>query len=397
MLSNPSDDVIHDGLLGLAHLDIATKRGGHFIIFLLARVLTVPMAAPDTNNIRILKTADIVPPCQVRAEYPVSAAARDLISSTRSEIERIISGEDPRLLVICGPCSVHDCEAGLEYANRLLKLREQYRDSLLIVMRVYFEKPRTRVGWKGLINDPNLNGTFDIDKGLRTARKLLCDVSELGLPAATEFLDPVTPQYTAELVSWGCIGARTVESQVHREMASGLSCPIGFKNTTRGGLQEAVDAIVTASRPHTFLSVTDDGRVAVLTSKGNQACHIVMRGGHQPNYSRASLEQAADLLQTAGLSPRIMVDVSHANSNKDASRQPIVIDDLGQQLESADSAVGQPHLMGVMIESFLEEGRQDIQNLPLTFGQSVTDACISWQQTEQTLARLSDALGRSRL
>lgn len=344
------------------------------------------MSPSNINNVRISRTDDLVPPCQVRCELPVSDSTQEVVLQARSEIEAIMKGEDERLLVICGPCSVHDPEAGLEYARKLVKLRKKYRKEMALVMRVYFEKPRTCIGWKGLINDPYLNGTFDIDKGIRIARKLLCDIGDSGMPAATEFLDPVTPQYTAELISWGCIGARTVESQIHREMASGLSCPMGFKNTTEGSVKEAVDAVVAASQPHTFLSVTDEGMTAVLTSSGNQFCHPVLRGGKEPNYSRSHLEHAAALLRQAGRSERVLVDISHANSNKDHERQPHVLNDLCEQIQA-----GQPHLMGLMMESFLVAGRQDIQDCPLVFGQSVTDGCMGWEQTEDALAQLAAA------
>ena len=343
-------------------------------------------------DVRISRTADLVSPQEVRRQYPVTDSTVDLVRSARAEVEAILRGVDSRLLVICGPCSVHDPEAGLEYAQRLRELRDTHSEHLLIVMRVYFEKPRTRGGWKGLINDPNLDGTFDIDQGIRRARKILCDIAELGLPTATEFLDPVTPQYIAELVTWGCIGARTVESQVHREMASGLSCPVGFKNTTRGEVREAVDAIVSAQQSHTFMSVTDEGRVAVLESKGNDCCHLVMRGGNKPNYDRESLEEAALLLRDASLPERMLVDISHANSRKDPSRQPMVMADLCNQLLQD----GQPHLMGLMVESFLVAGRQNITDHPLTYGQSITDACMGWEETVAAVRQLAEACAQAR-
>ncbi|MGI9345719.1 MAG: 3-deoxy-7-phosphoheptulonate synthase [Gammaproteobacteria bacterium] len=340
---------------------------------------------PLIKDVRLTETQSLVTPQQLQSELPVTDRVAQVVYNTRRSIESILTGETNKLLVICGPCSVHDPKAGLDYAQRLLQLRQRYSDQLELVMRVYFEKPRTRTGWKGLINDPNLNDSYNVNQGLHTARQLLINIGELGLPVATEFLEPITPQYIAELVSWGCIGARTVESQVHRQMASGLSCPIGFKNTTKGSIQEAVDAIVSAQGCHTFFAVTDSGQVAVLTSSGNHACHLILRGGTEPNYSRMHIDQAAKLLENNQLCTKIMVDVSHANSQKDAGRQPVIIKDLCQQVLE-----GQPYLGGVMIESFIVGGNQNIANRPLTYGQSITDACISWEQTEETLELLAN-------
>lgn len=344
-----------------------------------------PATPRPTNNVRIESTRPLVPPCEVRAESPVGEQTAALVASSRQTVEDLLADRDRRLLVICGPCSIHDPEAGIEYARRLAAVQREFARELFIIMRVYFEKPRTRVGWKGLINDPLLDKSFDVNAGIHIARKLLGDIGALGVPTATEFLDPVTPQYTAELVSWGCIGARTTESQVHREMASGLSCPIGFKNTTSGSHSEAIDSIVAAGEPHIFLSVDDNGHSAVLTSKGNSACHVVLRGGKSgPNYDAASIAAVVEGLQQAQLPQKVIVDASHSNSSKDASRQSLVLGDLCGQMEQ-----GQMALMGVMIESFLVEGRQDLSAAPLTFGQSITDACIGWEQTLDVLGRLA--------
>ena len=295
-------------------------------------------------------------------------------------------------MMVVGPCSIHDTEAAREYAARLLKIREQLNDKLMIVMRVYFEKPRTTVGWKGLINDPNLDGSFSINKGLRLARGLLVHLSEIGMPAATEYLDLISPQYVADAISWGAIGARTTESQVHRELASGLSCPVGFKNGTDGDLRIAVDAIRAASRPHHFLSVTKQGHTAIFSTTGNQDCHLILRGGKQPNYSVDSVNDAVSLLEQAGLPPLLMVDCSHANSRKQHQRQIEVGHEIANQL-----ANGESRIVGAMIESNLIAGRQDVvPGQTLTYGQSITDACISWEDTEPLLATLASAVAERR-
>ena len=336
-----------------------------------------------TDDVRIRSISELLPPIAHLYELPISEAAADLVETTRHQIADLVHGRDKRLLVIIGPCSIHDPKAALEYAQRLLPLRKKYEKELLIVMRVYFEKPRTTVGWKGLINDPHLNGTFDINFGLRQARRLLLDLNNLGVPASTEFLDMITPQYYADLISWGAIGARTTERQVHRELASGLSCPVGFKNGTDGNLKIAIDAIGAASHPHHFLSVTKAGHSAIVHTAGNPDCHAILRGGKEPNYSAEHVKAAAEQLAKAGVTPRLMVDFSHANSRKDYTRQMEVARDVAAQLQT-----GEQNIMGIMVESHLVEGRQD---KPETYGQSITDACIGWNTTEELLALMAEA------
>lgn len=336
-----------------------------------------------TDDVRIRSISELLPPIAHLYELPISEAAADLVETTRHQIAGLVHGRDQRLLVIIGPCSIHDPKAALEYAQRLLPLRKKYEKELLIVMRVYFEKPRTTVGWKGLINDPYLNGTFDINFGLRQARRLLLDLNNLGMPASTEFLDMITPQYYADLISWGAIGARTTESQVHRELASGLSCPVGFKNGTDGNLKIAIDAISAASHPHHFLSVTKAGHSAIVHTAGNPDCHVILRGGKEPNYSAEHVKAAAEQLAKAGVTPKLMVDFSHANSRKDYTRQMEVARDVAAQLQN-----GEQNIMGIMVESHLVEGRQD---KPETYGQSITDACIGWDATEELLALMAEA------
>ena len=336
-----------------------------------------------TDDVRIKAVTELLPPIDHLYELPISEAAADLVVRTRQEISDLVHGKDNRLLVIIGPCSIHDPKAALEYAERLLPLRKKYEKELLIVMRVYFEKPRTTVGWKGLINDPHLDGTFDINFGLRQARKLLLNLNEMGMPASTEFLDMITPQYYADLISWGAIGARTTESQVHRELSSGLSCPVGFKNGTDGNLKIAIDAIGAASHPHHFLSVTKTGHSAIVQTAGNRDCHVILRGGKEPNYDSSHVTAAAEACEKAGVPAKLMVDFSHANSRKDFKRQMEVAADIANQLRN-----GEDHIMGVMVESHLVEGRQD---KPVTYGQSITDACIGWQDTEALLAELAEA------
>ena len=337
-----------------------------------------------TDDIRINGIDELLPPIAHLYELPLDDKAAELVESTRNQIADLIHGRDKRLLAVIGPCSIHDPKAALEYARRLLPLRQKYEKELLIVMRVYFEKPRTTVGWKGLINDPYLDGTFDINFGLRQARRLLLDLNNLGMPASTEFLDMITPQYYADLISWGAIGARTTESQVHRELASGLSCPVGFKNGTDGNLKIAIDAISAASHPHHFLSVTKAGHSAIVHTAGNPDCHVILRGGKEPNYSAEHVRDAVAQLIKAGVSPRLMVDCSHANSRKDYTRQMEVAQDVAAQIRN-----GEQNIMGVMVESHLVEGRQD---KPETYGQSITDACIGWDTTEEMLALLADAV-----
>ncbi|WP_107919664.1 3-deoxy-7-phosphoheptulonate synthase AroG [Neisseria elongata] len=337
-----------------------------------------------TDDIRINGIDELLPPIAHLYELPLDDKAAELVESTRNQIADLIHGRDNRLLAVIGPCSIHDPKAALEYARRLMPLRQKYEKELLIVMRVYFEKPRTTVGWKGLINDPYLDGTFDINFGLRQARRLLLDLNNLGMPASTEFLDMITPQYYADLISWGAIGARTTESQVHRELASGLSCPVGFKNGTDGNLKIAIDAIGAASHPHHFLSVTKAGHSAIVHTAGNPDCHVILRGGKEPNYSAEHVRDAVAQLIKAGVSPRLMVDCSHANSRKDYTRQMEVAQDVAAQIRN-----GEQNIMGVMVESHLVEGRQD---KPETYGQSITDACIGWDTTEEMLALLADAV-----
>lgn len=336
-----------------------------------------------TDDVRILAVDELLPPIAHLYELPISNQAAELVVKTRTEVADLVSGKDKRLLVIIGPCSIHDPKAALEYAQRLLPLRKQYEKELLIVMRVYFEKPRTTVGWKGLINDPHLDGTFDINFGLRQARSLLLELNNMGMPASTEFLDMITPQYYADLISWGAIGARTTESQVHRELASGLSCPVGFKNGTDGNLKIAIDAIGAASHSHHFLSVTKAGHSAIVHTAGNLDCHVILRGGKEPNYSSVHVKAAAEQLSKAGVTPKLMVDFSHANSQKDFRRQMEVAKDVAQQIID-----GEENIMGVMVESHLVEGRQD---KPECYGQSITDACIGWETTEELLALLAKA------
>ena len=346
-----------------------------------------------TDDLRIREIKEVSPPDQVHNELPISDEVTDTVFMARNAIHNILRGQDDRLLVIIGPCSIHDPVAAMEYAGKLKAAREQYRHELEVVMRVYFEKPRTTVGWKGLINDPDLDDSYQINKGLRLARKVLLDINSLGVPAATEFLDLVTPQYVADLISWGAIGARTTESQVHRELASGLSCPVGFKNGTDGTLKIAIDAIRAANRPHHFLSLTKAGRSAIFSTTGNDDCHIILRGGRSTNYDAASIEQACRELRQAGLAENVMVDFSHANSSKQHDRQLVVGSDVAKQITAGDGRI-----MGAMIESHLKAGRQDVvEGKPLQYGQSITDACISWEQSLPLLDELAAAVRQRRL
>src|SRR5574343_1254548 len=342
----------------------------------------------QTDDVRIRGIKELLPPIAHLYELPINEPAAELIYHTRRDIGRLLRAEDDRLLVVIGPCSIHDPAAAEEYARRLLPLREKYAGELLVVMRVYFEKPRTTVGWKGLINDPHLNETFDINTGLRLGRRLLLNLNSMGMPAATEFLDMITPQYLADLISWGAIGARTTESQVHRELASGLSCQVGFKNGTDGNLKIALDASRAASQPHHFLSVTKAGHSAIVGTGGNPDCHVILRGGQEPNYSSEHVRGAAAELAAVGLPQKVMVDFSHANSRKDYKRQMEVATDVASQMAAGDS-----HIFGVMVESHLVEGRQDLKpGCALTYGQSITDACIGWDDTESLLTTLADAV-----
>ena len=346
-----------------------------------------------TSDLRIASIKAVTPPTEICEEIPISAAAAETTWQTRQAITDLLDGADPRLLVVAGPCSIHDVDAAREYAARLKTLIEKHRDDLLIVMRVYFEKPRTTVGWKGLINDPDLDNSFHINKGVRLARSLLLDLNELGVPAGTEFLDIITPQYVTDLVSWGAIGARTTESQVHRELASGLSCPVGFKNGTNGSVKIAVDAIRAARVPHHFLSMRQEGNSAIYTTTGNTACHVILRGGKHPNFDHASIDAAADKLTAAKLPARIMVDFSHANSQKQHKNQLLVGADICRQLRA-----GEDRIFGVMIESHLQEGRQDVvPGQAPVYGQSITDACLGWEDTEALIGDLAAAARARRL
>lgn len=346
-----------------------------------------------TDDVRVREIKELVPPAHILREFPASDRAVELTFETRRDIHRILHGSDDRLLVVVGPCSIHDVNAAQEYAARLRKLREALIDDLVIVMRVYFEKPRTTVGWKGLINDPMLDGSFKINEGLRTARHLLMDLNEMGIPAGTEFLDLITPQYFADLISWGAIGARTTESQVHRELASGLSCPVGFKNGTDGNLKIAVDAIRASRQPHHFLSVTKGGHSAIVATNGNEDCHVILRGGKSPNFDAHSVDAAAKELAAAGLEQRIMIDFSHANSQKDPQKQLAVNTDVAAQISAGDQRIS-----GVMIESHLVAGRQDLKpGCTLTYGQSITDGCVSWEDSELMLHELATAVRARRL
>jgi len=345
------------------------------------------------DDVRIREIKELSPPGHILREFPATDPSAQTTCETRQEIHRILHGADDRLLVIVGPCSIHDPDAALEYARHLQAERERHAADILIVMRVYFEKPRTTVGWKGLINDPHMDGSFRINEGLRLARRLLWELTERGLPCATEFLDTITPQYTADLISWGAIGARTTESQVHRELASGLSCPVGFKNGTDGNIKIAVDAIRAAQSPHHFLSVTKAGHSAIVSTNGNEDCHIILRGGRQPNYDAAHVEAACVEMGKAGLAPRVMIDCSHGNSNKDYKRQLDVAENIAEQI-----AAGEERIFGTMIESHLREGRQDLQpGIKPEYGQSITDACIGWEDTVLVLDRLAAAVRRRRL
>ncbi len=340
-----------------------------------------------TDDLRIGAMKPVMPPQELMAEIPVEPHVAETVTKARQGIHRVLRQEDDRLVVVIGPCSVHDPEAAMEYATLLAAEQKKHQDQLLVVMRVYFEKPRTTIGWKGLINDPDLDDSFKINEGLRTARGLLRDLNAMGLPTGTEFLDLISPQYIADLVGWGAIGARTTESQGHRELASGLSCPIGFKNGTSGNVQIAVDAICSAQRPHHFLSVTKEGTSAIFSTTGNDDCHVIMRGGIHTNYDAASIDTASELLEKAKLTPRIMIDASHANSRKKHTRQRYVCRDIACQV-----AEGDQRIMGVMIESNLVEGNQSLSAGNLVRGKSITDACIGWDETLTVLQDLSDAV-----
>jgi 3-deoxy-7-phosphoheptulonate synthase len=350
------------------------------------------MSFHQTDDLRIEKIRPLIPPAILIEELPLTEEGSKVVAESRLAVRDIMDGRDDRLLVVVGPCSIHDTKAALEYGRKLAAEAERLRDDLLVVMRVYFEKPRTTVGWKGLINDPDLDGSFHVNKGLRMARGLMLDLLALGVPSGTEFLDTITPQFIADLVTWGAIGARTTESQVHRELASGLSMPVGFKNGTDGNVQIAIDAIRAASHPHHFLSVTKQGIQAIVATRGNDRCHVILRGGNGgPNYDLEHIEQYAKQLEKNQQPARLMVDASHGNSSKNHKNQPKVAKAIGDQLRSGDTRV-----FGIMIESHLVEGRQDYKpGLNATYGQSITDACISFEDTVPVLDDLADAV-RSR-
>mgnify|MGYP001643783122 FL=1 len=341
------------------------------------------------DDLRIAAIEELIPPFALLERHPLTESAATTVDAAREVIHGILDGTDDRLLVVIGPCSIHDVDAAHEYAARLRPLSERYREQLLIVMRVYFEKPRTTMGWKGLLNDPYLDGSFAINEGLAIGRKLLLDLAEAGIPAAVEYLDVIIPQYIADLVSWGAIGARTTESQIHRQLASGLSCPIGFKNGTNGDVQIAVDAIVSARCAHSFLGATKSGHAAIVTTHGNKDCHLILRGGNKgPNYDAAHVKAAVATLAAAHVPQNVMVDCSHANSNKQHLRQMTVAASVAAQI-----AAGNRHIIGLMAESNLVEGAQKLEaGKPLVYGQSITDPCIGWDDTEKMLALLADAV-----
>lgn len=345
-----------------------------------------------TRDLRVESFRPVTPPAVLLEQLPLSEEPSATVSQARADLARILNRQDDRLLVVVGPCSIHDPKAGLDYAVRLKKLSDELRPDLRVVMRVYFEKPRTTVGWKGLINDPHLNNTFAVNEGLYLARRFLLDLAELGLPAGCEFLDPISPQFFSDLVAWGAIGARTTESQVHRQLASGLSMPVGFKNGTDGGVQIAIDAIRAAAHPHSFLGVTEQGLAAIVTTTGNSDCHLILRGGKSgSNFDAASVSRTLAALRASGSPARLMIDTSHGNSDKDFRRQPLVARDVAAQV-----ANGQTGIIGIMIESFLVSGRQELVDPEaLVYGQSITDECLSWEMTEPILRELAEA-ARSR-
>ena len=348
------------------------------------------MNIQKTSDLRIAGRQEVVSAKSLISEQPISEKSSETVFNARKEFSDVLYKKDERLAVVVGPCSIHDPSAAKEYAELLLNEKNNLKDNLLIIMRVYFEKPRTTVGWKGLINDPDLDNSFNIDKGLSIARQLLRDINDMGMPAGTEFLDVITPQYIADLISWGAIGARTTESQVHRELASGSSCPIGFKNATNGGIQVAADAIGSALHPHKFLSVTKEGKAAIFSSSGNKDCHVILRGGKEPNYTEEFINSTSEILQSNGLEESIMVDMSHGNSSKQHKKQIDVCKNIADQISA-----GEERITGVMIESNLVEGNQKADDLGnLLYGKSITDACINWQDTVDCLNRLAEAVDK---
>ena len=348
----------------------------------------------NTSDLHVIETRPLLSPAFIKSELPLAESAAELVIQTRERIRNILEGKDKRILVVVGPCSIHDVAAAQEYGQKLVKLRSLLQDRLEIVMRVYFEKPRTTVGWKGLINDPHLNNSYDINTGLRTSRKLLLDLANIGLPAATELLDPITPQYIADLICWTAIGARTTESQIHRQMASGLSMPVGYKNGTDGSFTAAINAMLTAKISHHFLGINQDGLASIVQTTGNPDGHLVLRGGAaKPNYEAADIEAATNALKKKAMNSRLMIDCSHGNSSKDYTKQTQVLNSISQQIEA-----GSQQIVGVMIESHLVAGNQSIpQNgKPIVYGQSITDACVTWETTETMLHSLADSIAQGR-
>ena len=346
-----------------------------------------------TDDVRIREIKELVPPTQVLRDFSLSEKAASTTFETRQAIHRILHGADDRLIVIMGPCSIHDVNAAKEYARKLKEAAARLAVELLVVMRVYFEKPRTTIGWKGLINDPRLDGSFSINEGLRIARQLLLDLNEMGVPVGCEFLDMITPQYIADLVAWGAIGARTTESQVHRELASGLSCPVGFKNGTDGNVKIAIDAIRAAQAPHHFLSVTKQGHTAIVSTSGNEDCHIILRGGARPNFDAPSVDAASKSLAEAGIPARVMIDFNHGNSGKNPQKQLEVAADVGRQIGGGDERI-----IGVMVESHLKAGRQDlVPGKELVYGMSITDGCLGWEDSRKVLDALAEGVRQRRL
>jgi 3-deoxy-7-phosphoheptulonate synthase len=343
-----------------------------------------------TDDLKISSMKELVSPIEIINEIPMTDKATETVLTSRKQIIDIINKKDNRLLMVVGPCSIHDVDAATEYANRLLAIKNKVSNNILIIMRVYFEKPRTVIGWKGLINDPDLDNSFNINKGIKIARSLLLDLAEKGMPAGHEYLDLISPQYISDLICWGAIGARTTESQSHRELASGLSCPVGFKNGTDGGIQIAIDAIKAASRPHNFLSVTKEGKSAIFSTKGNLDCHIILRGGKNANYKSEDVENVSKALIKNSLHNSIMVDASHANSQKDYKKQRIVVQDIVNQILGGNTSI-----CGVMLESNIVEGKQDINRKEkLVYGQSITDACIGWDETESLINEISQVIDK---
>ena len=354
---------------------------------------TGPGSVPRTDDLRIAGVRALVPPQLLLEELPVDAQSQATVTGTRQALHRVLHGGDDRLLAVVGPCSIHDYDAALVYAAGLRDAARRHASDLLVVMRVYFEKPRTTVGWKGFINDPRLDGSFAINEGLRLARKLLLEINHMGLACGTEFLDLLSPQYISDLIAWGAIGARTTESQTHRQLASGLSCPVGFKNGTDGSIKVAVDALRAAAAPHAFIGMTKTGQAAIFETVGNEDCHVILRGGRKPNYDAASVQAAAEELALAGLAPHLMVDFSHANASKQYQRQMEVGRDVAAQLSA-----GEERIVGVMIESHINPGRQDlVPGQPLAHGVSITDACLGWADTEALLETLAAAVRQRRL